>query len=201
MNKINGLLNITKLIALALALGVSLTACGAGSIKWEEEVKLLDGRVIAVTQKNRVEEDVSREFWLTFKLPEFSNQEILWHENLRPIVINIYKNKLYVVGIPGTIIEYNQYGRKEPIYIGYRYETGKWRLIPFNEIPEAIYDTNLYFDNMVVYRKKHVSLNDKAQMVRDDRYMPHSKRIDPNYISRFSKLSARVGRNSLRIAP
>jgi hypothetical protein len=183
------LLKVFKTIGLALIMGVSLTACGADTIKWKEEVKLLDGRVITVTQKNRVEEDVSREFWLTFILPEFSNQEITWHESLRPIIVNIYQNKLYLVGIPGTIIEYNQYGRQEPKYIGYRYETGKWQRIPFNEIPEAIYDTNLYFDNMAVYRKKHVSLNDKAEMVTDDRYMPHSKRVDPNYKSRFSKQS------------
>ena len=189
MSKEYWLLKTFKTIGLALILGASLAACSADTIKWEEEVKLLDGRVITVTQKNRVEEDVSREYWLTFQLPEFSNQEIVWHENLRPIILNIYQNKLYVVGRPGTVIEYNQYGRQEPMYIGYRYEAGKWQLIPFNEIPEAIYDTNLYFDNMAIERKKHVSLSDKAEMVRDDRYMPHSKRIDPNYISRFSKQS------------
>jgi len=56
--------------------------CGDNTITWQEEVKLLDGRVITVAQKNRVEDGMPREFWLTFKLPEFGNQEIEWHENL-----------------------------------------------------------------------------------------------------------------------
>ena len=35
-------------IGMALILGVSLTACGAGSEKWKEEVQLSDGKVIVV---------------------------------------------------------------------------------------------------------------------------------------------------------
>ncbi len=160
-----------------------LGGCSGNTLTWTEEVKLLDGRVITVMQKNRIEEDVSREFWLTFQLPEFGNQEIIWHENLLPIVLNIYQNKLYAVGIPFTTREFRQYGRPNPAYLGYHYEAGQWRRIPFNEIPEAIYDVNLFFDNMALYRKKRVSLADKEEMMKDESYRLPSKRIDPNYTS------------------
>jgi hypothetical protein len=160
-----------------------LGGCGDNTITWQEEVKLLDGRVITITQKNRVEEGIPREFWLMIKLPEVGNQEIVWHENLSPVVLNIYQNKLYVVGIPYTTREFRQYGNPKPPYLGYRHEAGGWQAIPFKEIPEAIYDTNLYFDNMALYRKKNVSLSDKAEMMRDETYMPHTKRIDPNHVS------------------
>ena len=172
-----------KTISLTLILGASLAACSADTIKWEEEVKLLDGRVITVTQKNRVEEDVSREFWLTFKIPEFSNKEIVWHENLMPMVLNVYQKKLYVIGHPHTTREFRQYGRPAPPYLCYLYEAGRWQLISFNKIPVEIYDFNLYFDNMAIFRKKHVSLSDKAEMMKNYKYMPDSKRINPNHIS------------------
>ena len=182
------MMNIAKLIK-RMTLGFMLASlpvlggCGDNTITWQEEVKLLDGRVINDVQKNRVEDGMPREFWLTIKLSEFGNQEIEWHENLMPMVLNIYQNKLYVVGIPFTTREFRKYGRPKPPYLGYRYDAGRWQLIPFNQIPEAIYDFNLYFDNMALYRKKHVSLADKAEMMRNESYMQDSKKINPNHVS------------------
>jgi hypothetical protein len=167
-----------------------LGGCSDNTITWTEEVKLLDGRVITVTQKNRVEDRMPREFWLTFKLPELGDHEIEWHENLMPMVLNVYQDTIYVVGIPGTIIEYNQYGRPEPKYIGYRYDSGQWVRIPFGEIPTAIYDTNMYPENMALDRLKYVSITDKVEIFKDDRWDATQRRVDPNYTSRFSRQSA-----------
>ena len=166
-----------------LAIMPILGGCGNNVIIWQEEVKLLDGRVITVTQQNRVEGRTPREFWLTFKLPEFGGKEIVWNTNLMPVIMNIYQNKLYIVGIPFTTREFRQYGSPKPPYLGYRYEAGRWQLISFNEIPVAIYDTNLYFDNMAIDQKKHVSLADKEEMMKDETYKSFSKRIDPKHVS------------------
>ena len=162
--------------------------CGDNTLSWTEEVKLLDGRVITVTQKRRIEEDIEREAWVTFKLPEFGDKEIVWHENLDTMVLNVYQGKLYVVGVPGTIIEYRQYGRPEPFYIGYRFDNAQWVRIPFSEIPVAIYDANMYPENMALGRLKHVSVADKIEIFKDDRWMSDQRRIDPNYKSRLSTL-------------
>ncbi len=70
----------------------------------------------------------------------------------------------------------------KPPYLGYRYEGGRWNLLPFSEIPEAIYDINLYFANMALHRKEIVSLTDKAEMMKNDKYLPYNRRIDPNYV-------------------
>lgn len=193
------MMNITEIFK-RMTLGMVLASmplvggCGDNTLTWQEEVKLLDGRVITVMQKRRIEERIEREAWLTFKLPEFSDKEIVWHENLRPIVLNIYQKKLYVVGIPGTIIEYNQYGRLEPMYIGYRYDNGQWIRIPFSEIPIEIYDINMYPENMALHRLKHVSIADKVEIFKDDRWMPSQRRIDPNYRSNFSRQPASTRR-------
>ena len=155
---------------------------------WQEEVKLSDGRVIIVTQKRRYEGvytghnfgDLPREFWLTFKLPEFGDKEIVWHENLGPQVLNMYQGKLYVIGIPFTEREFRQYGKPMPSYIGYRYDAGKWQRIAFSEIPEAIYDTNLLIANGSPGGAKLVTFAMKAEELKDETIGQVSKRIDPH---------------------
>jgi len=170
-------------------LAVSALGGCSNSGSWQEEVKLTDGRVITVTQKRRYEGvytgqnfgDLPREFWLTFKLPEFGDQEITWHENLQPHVLNIYQGKIYIVGVPCTEREFRQYGSPRPSYLGYRYEAGRWQLIPFNEIPEAIYDTNMIIANGPPRGAKFVSFAMKAEEMKDDTLSAEAKRIDPRY--------------------
>ncbi len=168
---------------LALSGALVLAGCGDRTIMWQEDVRLLDGRVITVTQKNRVEEGIPREFWLTFELPGGNSRELAWHEDLMPIVLNEYRDELYIVAIPFTKREFLRHGNPRPPYLGYRHEEGRWKPIPFKQIPQAIYDANLYFDNMALAKKEHVSLHDKADMLNDERYRPYTKRIDPNHVS------------------
>jgi hypothetical protein len=149
-------------LVIVLGILMKLTACSNTS-SWDEEVKLLDGRIITVQQKRRFDDSrMPREAWLSFKLQEFGNKEILWHEALATMVLNVHQGKLYVVGIPHGILEYRQYGSPEPYYIGFRYDNGQFVRIPFNEIPEAIYDANMWFENMVNFKIKHLSINEKT---------------------------------------
>jgi len=134
-------------------------SCAAGSTQqgsfreWKEEVKLNDGRVIIVKQKWRCDKigkdhrgeycSTMREAWLIIDLPEFSNKIIEWHEQLRPMILNVDKNQLYIVGIPAIGAQIALYGNPHPPYIGYRWNIGGWQQIPFSEIPETIYKTNM----------------------------------------------------------
>jgi len=142
-----------------LAVCCGVTGCVAGTSQhesfreWKEEVKLNDGRVILVNQKwrcarigkyNTGKEYCStlRESWLTFSLPEISNREIEWNEQFLPLVFNVYKGQLYIVGIvDGT--QWLVYGKPQPPYISYRWNVNGWHPISFNEIPETIYKTNM----------------------------------------------------------
>jgi len=180
------MMNLTTLfrrmtLGLVLAVAPVLGGCGDNTLIWTEEVKLLDGRVITVTQKRRIDANqIPREFWLTFRLPEFGDMEIIWHENLAPRVLNFYQGKLYMVGIPFTEREFRQYGKPMPFYIGHRYESGQWQRIPFNEIPEAIYDTNLLIANASPNGAKLVTFAMKAEELKDETIGQVSKRIDPH---------------------
>ena len=183
------MMNITGLfkrmtLGFVLASVPMLGGCGSHAAEsWQEEVKLLDGRVITITQKRRYDNGkMPREFWLTFKLPEFGNQEITWHENLQPLVLNVYKGKLYVVGIPLTEREIRQYANPKPSYLGYRYEAGQWQRIPFNEIPQAIYDTNLLLESEPQKDMKFATFAMKSEEIANERIGDIEKRIDPKFM-------------------
>jgi hypothetical protein len=132
----------------------SLSACArASTVKWKEDVRLLDGRVIVVTQEKRCEGGdykaktnatcLAREAWVTIRLPEFSSKEIVWHESLDPMVINVYEGRLYIVGSPPTGVEFRKYGATNPPYFGFVWDTQAWQRIPFSNIPQAVYDGNM----------------------------------------------------------
>lgn len=183
------MMNITGLLK-RMTLGFVLASvplvggCGDNTLSWTEEVKLLDGRVITVAQKRRIDiENVARESWLTLKLPEFGNQKIVWNENLFPIVLNVYQGKLYVVGFLFSEREYRQYGKPFPEYVPYRYESGQWQGIPFNEIPVEIYEVNMFLDDVPETYPKHSSLSDKESQMKDDRIRDSLRRLSATFKS------------------
>lgn len=157
---------------------------------WKEEVKLLDGRIITVTQKRRYESvytgqdvgSVVREAWLTFTLSEFGDQEITWNESLEPQVLNLYNGQLYIVGVPPTGREFMQYAKPKPSYLGYKYNGNNWLPIPFSQIPEAIYNTNLLIETVPPNKTHHVTLVDKDKVLQDPELPRHYKRIDPEHV-------------------
>lgn len=169
-----------------------LTACSK-TVEWKEEVKLNDGRIIVVTQKKRCEGGdytaktgatcIAREAWLTLNLPEFSDKEIVWHESLDPMVVNIHQGRLYVVGHPPHTLEFRAYGATNPPYFGFVWESGKWRRIPFTEIPEAIYDANMLMESIPNNQTDFLGLTQKNSPAENGNpvYQPDQRRIDPKH--------------------
>jgi hypothetical protein len=179
--------NLTQLLrrmtlGLVLAAVPVLGGCSGNTLTWTEEVKLLDGRVITVTQKRRYDANkMPREFWLTFSLPELGNQEITWHEDILAQMLNVHQGKLYVVGTTDTEQTIRKYGNPNPPYLGYSYEAGQWQRIPFTEIPVAIYDTNLLIANAPPNGAKFVSFAIKAEEMKDDTLGDHYKKITATF--------------------
>lgn len=151
-------------------------------VTWKEEVKLNDGRVIVVKQKKFKSRGIAREAWLTIDLPEFSTQPIVWHENLDPLIVNIDGGRLYVVGFPPTGLEIRQYGNQTPPYIGFVWENGKFVRIPFKQIPEKIYDTNMLIESFPPKGSAYLmTLQQKnAPDVNGEPTLQHMWRINPN---------------------
>lgn len=195
---------LKKFVLFILASGglLSLSACGGNdTISWQEEVKLLDGRMIIVHQQRRFEGayngsnygGIPRESWLTLKLSETANLETTWHEKLEPSHLNVVNGKLYIVAQPPTTREYYLYDQPRPPYIGYVFENKAWRRIPFSEIPLAIYDTNLSLDSENYIHAGQVTLADKQKMLDAPTLPKYLKRIDPDVdIPGFPKNTVKV---------
>ena len=159
---------------------INLAACSP-YITWKEEVKLNDGRVIVVEQKKRMEGNIARETWLTINLPEFSASPIVWNERLIPIIVNIDSGKLYVVGVPPTGREMELYGCPKPYYVEFVWDNGKWKRIPFEEIPTQIYDSNMLEDAVPPKDITYLSLERKNARDLNGTTGPNAlRRLAPN---------------------
>lgn len=178
-----------KFILAALAVG--LMGCQAASaefVTWKEEVKLNDGRVVVVTQKKRCQgaytgqnyaKCIAREAWLTIRLPEFSQEDIVWHEKLDPLVVNVHEGRLYIVGWPHTGAEFMIYGKPQPPYLGFVWMQGKWEKIPFSQIPDAIYSTNMLIESIPPEGTELLTLDKK------DGPTVNGKQTYPNFLRRI----------------
>ena len=171
----------------------SLFAGCSKTVVWDEEVRLLDGRVIVATQKRRCEGGdyqapskascTARESWLNLRLPEFSDSEIVWHESLKPMVLNVHGGQLYLVGRAPTTLEFRAYGATNPPYFGFRWVKGSWMRIPFNEIPDAIYGANMLIENIPSKPTRFLRLAEKDSPAENGNlaYPPYLRRIDPRH--------------------
>lgn len=186
--------HIQKLLRILLTViaTTQLVACSK-TVEWNEEVQLNDGRVIVVTQKKRCEGGdftaetgatcIAREAWMTIKLPEFSDKDMVWHESLDPMVVNIHQGRLYVVGRPPHTLEFRAYGATNPPYFGFVWEKNAWKRIPFAEIPVAIYDRNMLVESIPQNRTNRLTLTKKNGPDENGNpvYPKFLRRIDPKH--------------------
>lgn len=159
--------------------------------EWREEVQLSDGRIIEIIQKRHYEEGydgngrsrVVRESWLRFTLPETGNREIVWHENLVPMRLDVYEGKPFIVAYPPTGREFDKYGKPKPSYLGFAYDKNQWRRVPYRDIPEIQYDANLVIKWHPPGDVQKITLALKnSKQFNNHPYVDKSlKRIDPKF--------------------
>lgn len=178
MNKLNKPLNAIKVIALALVLGVSLTACGAGREKWKEEVQLSNGKVIVVERELVLERGGDewasnrkgvkpKERYIRFTDTNSSGKLVVWRSLKSspqrrpeiPLVLDSSNGEWVVfsaVAKAGGCLMYNKY----------LYQNGTWTE---EKLPPTFEQraTNLYiFQNEGL---SHIDLNKKRENIDDIR--------------------------------
>lgn len=188
----NKQMNLFLKLALICAVLLQLTACSQ-TVQWKEEVRLSDGRQIVVTQKKLCEGGnynaetgatcIARDAWLTLNLPEVASTEIVWHESLTPMVVDIHQGRLYVIGLPPHTLEFRTYGATNPPYFGFIWHNGGWERIPFSEIPKNLYEANMLIESIPQKRTKYLTLAQKNSIDENGNsvYPSFLRRIDPKH--------------------
>lgn len=172
------LLKAFKTVGFGLILGANLTACGAGSYQWKEEVQLSDGKVIIIERELVLERGGDewasnrrgvkpKEDRLRFPNPDGSGNMIEWHSIKKspqtwpelPLILDVESDQLVVFSSVAKA------GGCQ-VYSKYLYQNGIWveeKLLPTFEQRA----TNLYvFQNEGL---SYIDLNKKRENIDDYR--------------------------------
>jgi len=163
MSTNNGMMKQIAKLGLLLMMGVSMSA-EAGlfshTIKWKEEVKLNDDRVMVVERHFNLggyptldaSERAPLDETITFTLPD-SNKKISWKtefndhvpelNSLSPLLLDVIGGIPYLATTPAGCIAYNKWGRPNPPYVLYKYVNDEWKRIPLKEFPAVLVHANL----------------------------------------------------------
>lgn len=186
MSKKTWLMKAFKAIGSALILLVSMTACGAGSIKWKEEVLLHDGSKVIVERsvdrggRHEIgQQPPIKEQSFIFTMPK-TNESVTWKSgfsadiglaDFQPLLLDISSDTAYVVTSLVGCLSYNKWGRPNPPYAIFKYQSKKWQHIAIQELPAEIVTPNMIFsspDNNVEKLGAHFGMRlVKAEMVRE----------------------------------
>ncbi|MES2399255.1 MAG: hypothetical protein V4573_04640 [Pseudomonadota bacterium] len=152
---------------LVMILGVSLTAWSETT--WKEEVQLHDDQKIIATRT--VERGGRSELGqqapikhqsLAFALPA-TNEQVVWQDkfaediggaNFLPMQLGLYQGSAYVVAYPMGCLSYNKWGRPNPPYVVFKYQSRSWQRIPLQELPAVLTAPNLIFSSPDTEAKK-----------------------------------------------
>ncbi|TDK61337.1 hypothetical protein [Sapientia aquatica] len=148
--------------------------------KWTEQVELNDGSVTIVEQRIRNWGTASVETWLTIYLPTITKQPIYWHEDLLPLIANLHKENLYVIGSPLSALAEKKYDCPRPAYVAFLWKKGSWSRIPFEQIPAEIYLYNLYLGGIKPNGKELMTVNFKNSIPMNERPIGQEVQLDHN---------------------
>lgn len=166
MNDRHGLLQLCKTISLVLTLGVSMNAdaglFGFGDPSWKEEVLLHDGSKMVVERSQSYggrheigQSSPIKEQTLTFTVPntsttiEFKSEygEDIRRPNFELLALHILNGTPYIVTAPSSCQSYNKWGRPNPPYVLFQYDSKAWTRIALDELPTEFKDINLVINS------------------------------------------------------
>lgn len=154
--------SVTKL-GLLLMMGVSMSACSE-TMNWKEEVLLHDGSTIIVKRSQRYggrheigQTPPIKEQTITFT-PLDTNKAITWkseygedigRSNFILLALHILKGTPYIVASPNLCLSYSKWGRPNPPYVIFKYDSKAWQRIALAEFPAEFQEINLVVSTKV----------------------------------------------------
>lgn len=191
-----GIKNWTLAISL-LIMGGGMSACAVGGsgTSWKEEVLLHDGSKIIVERS--VERGGRHEIGqqspikkqsLDFILPN-TNEGVTWKSqysediglaDFQPLLLDMSKRTAYIVATLVGCLSYNKWGRPNPPYVVFKYDSKTWQRISLQELPTEIKTPNLIFsspDNEVEKLGKRLVTVAMVQHANSDLTQPEYRTI------------------------
>jgi hypothetical protein len=156
------MLRIFVLLFALLSLNASAGLLGFGDVSWNEEVLLHDGSKIIVKRSQSYggrrepgQNPPIKEHVLTFQLPgagksfkwvsEFSQD--VGRANFQVLALHMLSDTPYIVALPNLCLAYNKWGRPNPPYVLFRYDSTGWQRISLKELPTVFTTTNVIINN------------------------------------------------------
>jgi len=131
---------------------------GLGGTSWKEEVLLHDGQKIIVerTLERGGRHEIGQRSGATNETLSFTmpgtNQSVTWNDkysedigssNFNLIMLEIANGSAYLVASPMGCMSYNKWGRPNPPYVVFKYQSTAWLRIPLPELPTELVQPNL----------------------------------------------------------
>lgn len=142
-------------LGLVFMLAASMSAC---STSWKEEVQLHDGNKIVVNRSqsrgggHEIGQEVPvNKHKISFTLPG-THKAIAWEttfgqdindSNLIPLALDVINGTPYIATTNAGCIAYNKWGRPNPPYVFFKYDSEAWQRISLDEFPAEIKEANL----------------------------------------------------------
>jgi hypothetical protein len=149
---------VISLMVLGGVMSAEAGLFGFGGDSWNEEVLLHDGSKIvverSVVRKGRHEpfqQPTIGEQNLSFELPA-THQRVRWKDeysedlgsaNFLPMTLEIDKGTAYLVVLPMGCLSYNKWGRPNPPYVVFKFQSEEWQRIALQELPARFKTPNL----------------------------------------------------------
>jgi hypothetical protein len=151
---------MTICLVLTLGVGINVEAglLGLGEDSWKEEVLLHDGSKMIVERSQSYggrheigqsppikEQDITFTLPNTSKTIEFKSDygEDIGRANFKLLALHILNGTPYIVTAPNLCLSYNKWGRPNPPYVFFQYNSKEWKRIALEELPTEFKEVNL----------------------------------------------------------
>lgn len=153
-SKRQGLTPVCLVAVFLRAVALTCLLCVAGCspkpsvLKWTEEVRLPDQRVVELTREQHFDErDLVSSYWFEFDHPDTG--ESVKFENareFRTVALYSHEKHMHLVVRPTFATHFDNAGCPNPPYFLFRYEGKQWRQVPLMQSPLKHVSENMTVD-------------------------------------------------------
>jgi len=186
------IVKLGMLLMIAASMSAYAGLFGLGGDSWKEEVLLHDGSKIIVKRslsyggRHEIGQPSSiKEQTISFTLPN-SDKTVKWtseysedigRANFNLLALHVLNGTPYIVAEPNLCLSYNKWGRPNPPYVFFKYESNEWKRIPLSEFPAEFKTLNV----AIYLGHQDVNLMVKEGLVPPETIKRRNESLEYNY--------------------